>query len=290
MTLSILLMHAALVAGADDAKAKHLDEVEDWRSRRIAALTRPHGWLSLVGLHWLEGERWRLGSDAGNDVVLATGPAHLGVLQREGDGRFVIELAADVDAHVGEPGIRRGDLGDGADVIFGEARMILLGRGQRHALRVWDAQAPTRTGFAGIEHFPVDIAWRFDADWVAYDTPRTLEIVDVTGTVVGMRNPGRAEFEVEGRRYRLDAVQEEGDSQLWFILADRTNSRETYGGGRFLYAPLPDEHGRVMVDFNRAYNPPCAFTEFSTCPLPPPENRLDLRVTAGEKRYRGGSP
>lgn len=295
MILTTLMLHAAL-ASSGDAVAAHRAEVEDWRERRIARLTEPFGWLSLVGLHWLEDQaQWTLGSAGDNDVQLATGPARLGVLRRDEAGTFHLELAEAVDARIGDSEARTSSLSDGRDVPptfihVGDARMVLMRRGDRHALRVWDPHASTRTGFAGIEHFPVSYDWRFEAEWEAYETPRAIEIVDVTGAEVEMRNPGRAWFEIEGRRYSLDAVQEEGAPQLWFILADRTSGRDTYGGGRFLYAPLPDEAGKVIVDFNRAYNPPCAFTEYSTCPLPPPQNRLDLRVVAGEMRYRAEKP
>jgi uncharacterized protein (DUF1684 family) len=283
--MTTALMMTALLAAAPMDAESHLAEVEDWHARRLAALTRPHGWLSLVGLHWLEGARWTLGRGEGNDIVLATGPAHLGVLERDAEGRHVLTLAA-AEGHIGEPGTRRAALDAGAEVLFGEAKLVLLARGERRALRVWDAEAPTRTGFAGIERFPVSLDWRIDAEWEAYEPPRALEVVDVTGAVVSMRSPGRAWFTIDGRRHGLDAVQEAGETQLWFIFGDRTNGRETYGGGRFLYTPLPDAAARVVLDFNQAYNPPCAFTPFSTCPLPPPENRLDLRVTAGEMRYR----
>ncbi|HRQ65386.1 MAG TPA: DUF1684 domain-containing protein [Xanthomonadaceae bacterium] len=295
MILSTLMLHAALAAAGPDAVAAHTAEVEDWRARRIARLTEPYGWLSLVGLHWLDGEGpWTLGSGADQDVVLAIGPDRLGTLRRDADGAFQLDLEAGVDARIGDSDARVARLSDGRDapptfVHVGDARMVLMRRGDLHALRVWDPESPVRTGFAGIDHYPVDIAWRFDAHWHAFPEPRAIEIVDVNGMVNPMRNPGRVEFEVDGRGFSLDAVHEEGDSQLFLILADRTSGRETYGAGRFLYTALPDDNDRVVVDFNRAYNPPCAFTEFSTCPLPPPQNRLDLPVTAGEKRYRGGA-
>lgn len=292
MTPALLLLQSLFFANPAEAQAAHAAEVEDWFSRRVARLTEPYGWLSLVGLHWLEGNAWRLGSAPDNDVVLSVGPKHLGVLRRGADDSFLLVLADGVDAGIGDAGLKSATLSSGdnaapVEVHVGDARIVLLDRGHgRYALRVRDPQAPSRTGFAGIERYPVQYDWRFDARWQQHETPRGIEIVDVTGAVNTMRSPGSVEFEVDGRSFTLDAVQEEGDTQLWLILADRTSGRDTYGAGRFLYTPLPDEAGRVVVDFNRAYNPPCAFTEYSTCPLPPPQNRLDLPVTAGEKRYR----
>ncbi|MCB0501022.1 MAG: DUF1684 domain-containing protein, partial [Cyclobacteriaceae bacterium] len=140
-------------------------------------------------------------------------------------------------------------------------------------------------GFTGIERYPVDAGWRYEARWVPHEEGRSIDIATVLNTIEPMPNTGTIEFEREGKTHRLEVV-DEGDGALFVIFADRTNAKETYGAGRFLYAdPLDAEH--VVIDFNKAYNPPCALNAFSTCPLPPPENRLDLAVTAGEKRYHG---
>jgi uncharacterized protein (DUF1684 family) len=126
------------------------------------------------------------------------------------------------------------------------------------------------------------------ATWVPFTPPHTLDIPTVLGTVDRMPVPGKAVFERDGKRYELlPVVEEEGSDQVWFIFADRTSGKETYGAARFLYADKAKD-GKLVIDFNKAYNPPCAFTPYATCPLAPPENRLDLRVTAGEKKYRGG--
>jgi uncharacterized protein (DUF1684 family) len=152
-------------------------------------------------------------------------------------------------------------------------------------LRVRDARARTRTGFVGIENFPIDVGWRYDARFEPHPPGKTIEIANVIGQLDAMPNPGAVVFERDGQTFRLEAV-DDGDGTLFLIFADRTNGKQTYGAGRFLYADAPVE-GRTVVDFNRAYNPPCAFNAYSTCPLPPPENRLDLAVTAGEKTYAG---
>jgi uncharacterized protein (DUF1684 family) len=151
---------------------------------------------------------------------------------------------------------------------------------------VRDSQAEARMRFAGIERFPVDPAWRIEADWTPLDPPFQLATTTVIGTIENYPAPGRASFERDGRRFELYPVLEvPGDDRLFLIFADATSGRETYGAARFLYAEMPRD-GRIVLDFNKAYNPPCVFTPHATCPLAPPENRLDLRVTAGELKYR----
>ena len=169
----------------------------------------------------------------------------------------------------------------------GKGLMTLLRRGDRDALRIKHADAPTRLQFAGLQYWPADPSWRIEARFLPHPPGRTLPIGDIVGTQSDSPNPGAVEFERDGRSFRLEALGEPG-RELFFVLADRTSGKETYGAARFLYADMPKD-GKLVVDFNKAYNPPCAFTGYATCPLAPPENRLDLRVTAGEKKYAGGT-
>lgn len=285
-----MIRAAALLLVATSVLAADLvAEVEAWRAERSERLLRPEGWLSLVGLHWLEPGSQRVGSAADNDVVLAVGPPHLGVLELA-DGRVHFALDAGVDAVIEGTSAREAELvvdsaGPPTVVRFGRASFIAIARNGRIALRVRDPDAPTRTGFSGLQYFPVDPGWRIEARFEPHPPGRTIEIVNVLGALEPMANPGRVVFERDGREHALEAV-DEGDGRLFLIFADRTNGRQTYGPGRFVYAPAPVD-GRTVVDFNRAYNPPCAFNAYSTCPLPPPENRLDLAVEAGELKYRG---
>jgi len=271
----------------------YLVSVEQWRARRIARLTAPDGWLSLIGLHWLEPGPNTLGSAAGNAIVLAKAPAHLGVVEWRADGTLSLQLAPGSGALVDGEAKSQATLRDDRDpnptrVSFGSLNFVVLDRGGRKALRVRDADAETRTRFSGIESFPVDPAWRIVADWIPFDPPQTLETANVIGQMERYPVPGRAVFERDGHRHELlPVIEVPGDEQLFLIFADGTSGRETYGAARFLYADPPRD-GKIVLDFNQAYNPPCVFTAFATCPLAPPENRLDLRVTAGEKKYRGG--
>ena len=148
-------------------------------------------------------------------------------------------------------------------------------------MRVKDPDAPARRDFAGIEYFPIDPSWRVQARFERSDPPKKIPVPDILGVVEDEDSPGAVVFTHDGATYRLDALMEPGESDLFLIVGDRTNGHETYGGGRFLYAPAPGPDGLVTVDFNRAYNPPCAFTEFATCPLPPPGNKLPIRWRRG---------
>lgn len=273
----------------------HAEEIEAWRTERLARLQRPDGWLSLVGLHWLEPGNAFVGSGPTRGVQLAVGPDELGVITLDREGR--VQFRAARGAGVTFDGRPAGaaayplvtDAGDEPPTVVGfnggDASFIVIERGGRHALRVRDALAPTRTGFTGIDHFPVDAGWRFLARFEPHPPGQVLHILNMQGQEESRANPGAVVFEKDGQSYRLEAV-DEGDGQLFLIFADRTSGHESYAAARFLYAAAPGADGRVVVDFNKAYNPPCAFTAYSTCPLPPPGNRLDLRIEAGEKKPR----
>lgn len=270
-------------------------DVEAWRAGRIERLTAPDGWLSLVGLEWLTEGANRVGSAADNDVVLTTGPAHLGVITLGADGIANLSLSPDAGATIDGRSITQAALiddvqaGEGAPtlVTFGTASFFVIDRDGRKGLRVKDTDAPTRRHFAGIDAFPVDPSWRIDATWVPAAPDETLEMGTVIGTIDKYPVPGRLEFSRDGQQFEmLPVIEAPGDKQYFVVFADRTSGKETYGAARFLYVDPPKD-GKVELDFNKAYNPPCAFTPFATCPLAPPENRIDLRVTAGEKNYRG---
>lgn len=288
-------MAASTAAPAFD----HAADVAAWREGRLSRLQKPDGWLSLIGLHWLvEGEQ-TLGRAAGNDIEFAAGPDRFGTIRLKGDEVLFAAAVGGPQVLVSNSSGERSDSGRIWHVLATDASgqpsivsvdtvsFLVLKRGDKYALRVRDSDAKTRQQFAGIEHFPVDESWRIVADWTAHDTPQSFGIQTVIGTVEDMPNPGYGTFTRDGREYRIYPVVEEGSEDLFIIFADRTSGKETYGPGRFVYAPWPKEDGKLIIDFNKAYNPPCALNPFSTCPLPPPENRMDLRVTAGEKKYLG---
>ena len=295
MLMTSLLIAASIsgtqltAVGADDEYSR---EVEFWRAGRLERLTSANGWLSLVGLEWLKPGLNRIGSARDNDIVIAKAPAHLGSIEWK-DDKVSLTLTPDSGAMIDGKPIASAELLDDSHespttASFATVRFYLIDRsGGKKGLRIKDSEAKTRTGFLGIEHYPVDPDWRVEAKWVAFDPPHTLEVPNVTGAIDRMPVPGKAVFERDGKTFELLPVLETDDAEeLFFIIADKTSGKETYGAARFVYAAMPKD-GKVIIDFNKAYNPPCAFTPFATCPLAPPENRLGVAVSAGEKKYRG---
>lgn len=267
-------------------------ELAAWRADRVARLTAPDGWLTLIGLHFLEPGDSTLGRGPDNRVVLAAGPERLGVVQLDAEGRVRLLVNPGVEVTVGGEPVLSASLGDGRSgrpvtAVCGTMSFHVIDRGGRKALRVKDSAAERRRHFAGIECYPADPAWRIEADWIPYDRPREVPIRNILGQESNALVLGRAVFERDGHLLGLLPIQEAPDAPLFFIISDLTSGTETYAAARFLYADPPRD-GKVVLDFNRAINPPCAFTPFATCPLPPEENRLPVAVTAGEKDYAGG--
>ncbi len=273
------------------ARSAYEREIRAWRDERVDRLVRPDGFLSLVGLHWVGPGSTFVGSAKDNGTRLSLGPPQLGMLKLEKDGRARLDIAKDAEVWVdGEPATGSVELvadskGKPTVVGFnrGDASFILIERSGRHALRVRNAMARTRTGFPGIDYFDIDPGFRFEARFEPHPPGKTMDIVNMLGMVEPMANPGQVFFEKDGVPYSLEAL-DEGDGRLFFVFADRTSGHETYAASRFVYADPAGPDGSTVLDFNRAYNPPCAFTAYSTCPMPPPENRLDLRIEAGEKK------
>lgn len=286
-----LLLASAASRASDDA---YVRGIERQRAERVERLAAPQGWLSLVGLHWIEPGTHSIGRAPDNAIVLATGPAHAGEVERRG-ATVVYRPASDAGITIagytidGEVELASDAGGDPTVVAFdgGKATMQLIARGDRLGLRVRDERAATRAAFKGVDTYPIDPVWRIQARFLPHPPGKTIEIANVLDMLEPTPNPGVVVFERDGREFRLEAL-DNGDGTLFLIFADRTNRDATYGAGRFLDTDAPAD-GRVTLDFNLAVNPPCAFNAYSTCPLPPPENRLDLAVTAGEKRYAGST-
>jgi len=232
-----------------------------------------------------------IGSGSTSGIRLAAGPARMGLVTREGKNWFFAPepgVSVKVD---GQPVSGRipfySDHAETPTVIHfddDKGSVSLIERGQRFGLRVKHADAPARAGFTHLEYWPADPSWRITARFVPHDVNKTIPIVDITGTTNALANAGAIEIERDGRSWRLEALGEAG-RPLQVIFADRTSGRGSYAAGRYIDVDVPNGRSEVVIDFNRAYNPPCAFTPFATCPLPPPENRLDMAVEAGEKAY-----
>lgn len=259
---------------------------------RDARLRDPDGWLSLVGLHWLAPGENRFGADAHNEVVLhgEDVPGVAGSLRVE-DGAVSLVARSPAVSSAGEPigGAELADdlTGEPTVIDLGSLRMYVIRRGERLGLRVRDHASPALDAFRGMDHFPIDDAWRLNGRLEPAEPGRTVEIVDVTGSVSHEPTPGQVAFERDGTTWRIEALPGDGEEgTLWLVFGDATNGAETYGGGRLLYTEPVADDGSVVVDFNLAYNPPCVFSRYATCPLPPPQNRLALRIEAGERTFK----
>lgn len=276
--------------------AAHRQEVETWSRERDERLRQPESWLSLVGLGWLEEGENQVGSAAGVAVPLPAerAPATVGTIRRDGaEVRFRpapgVPILLDGQLVTGEVTLAADSSDKPSVLALGSLRLYLIQRGDRLGIRVKDREGPLFATFHGMARFAIDPAWRVLARWEPYDPPKRIGIPTVLGTIEESPSPGAAVFDRDGVTYRLEPILEEGSDELFFIFGDRTNGKESYGAGRFLYTPMPSADGRVVLDFNKAYNPPCVFSPWATCPVPPPQNKLALRVTAGELTFDSGA-
>lgn len=270
-------------APAQDA---YRTSVDAWHSAREARLKSEDGWLSLIGLDWLSPGENTLGSAPGSTVLLpaSAAPAKVGLLVLEGAGVRLRPLPGNGLLLNGKPAGEtelKADTDGTPDILqAGRVKFYVIRRGDRVGIRIKDPEAPTRRAFHGVPRYPVDPTWRVEADFLPYPTPQTRAIPTVLGTSEPMTAPGLLRFRAGGREVTLEPMVE--GTELFLIFKDGTSAKGTYPAGRFLYADMP-KNGKVVLDFNRAINPPCAFSIFATCPLPPEQNRLDLPIRAGEK-------
>lgn len=286
-----LLCLAALCGAAAEAPAAVGPEDEQlaWRAARETRLRSETGWLTVSGLFWLKPGSNDFGSGKHNPIRLPDSvPGRAGTIEFVG-GKARYRLARGVSATLDDKpappeGLLQPDTSGSPSVLaLGPVSLFLIERGGRHGVRVKDKDSAARRDFKGLEWYPPDGAYRVSARFVAYDAPRELKIVNVLGQLEGMQSPGYAEFNLRGRTLRLEPVLEEPDAEeYFFIFRDLTSGHGTYAAGRFLYSPRPQD-GTLLLDFNKAYSPPCAFTRYATCPLPPEQNRLDVAIEAGER-------
>jgi len=284
----------AVGAGTQQLTATYRTDLQDFRKERAQTLLAPDGWLSLVGLEWLNPGTNTVGSAADNRVHLLEGtPSHLAVITQTG-------LATEAQLRIAPPNggfpqdlkvngvaATEGPLSANAKLTFGSYTVLVIPRGDRLGLRIKDLNAPTRVHFQGLKWYPVDQTYSVKAKWIPYSEPHSIDVATIIGTVLHEKVPGVAEFTLHGKVLRLEPIIE--GNKLFFILRDTTSHTTTYQASRFLYTDIPssglNQPGELTLDFNRAVNPPCAYTAYATCPLPPQQNRLDVAIPAGEKRY-----
>ena len=261
--------------------------VEQYRRELETRLTSDTGWLTIAGLSFLTKPETTFGSASGNDIVLpGATPARVGKFILAKDGRISVALERGIQVSLldGRPftggEIQTDFTGPPDRLVLGDVQVWVHMSGDRPAIRVRDKNNSLRKTFAGMKWYPIEEPYRVEATFEPYDAPKKLQIPNLLGDVDTMTAPGEVTFTLHDKPQRMIAV-EDGE-ELWFIFRDLTSGETTYQAARFLYTPMP-VNGKVVLDFNRAENPPCAYNPFSTCPLPPPQNRLQVRVEAGEQ-------
>lgn len=286
--LVVLLSSCARPKQEIDANA-YAKEIRQYRAQRVADLKSDTGWLTLIGLFWLKEGRNKFGSDLANEIILPKDKvnAYTGAFVLK-DGVVTFETPLELGFTVEGKPVTHLELKSDADrkptvLRLGSLSFQIIRRGDKFGVRVRDKDNPDRAKFTGIESYPTDLKWRIEARFEPYNPPKPMAIMSVLGMESDEISPGAVKFEVDGKAYRLDAILEKDEPRLFMIFADHTSGRETYGAGRYLFVDPPDATGRVVIDFNKAYSPPCAFTNFATCPLPPEQNRLPVSIEAGEK-------
>lgn len=280
------------INAAPEADSAYVASIDAWHATRVQNLQKEDGWLALAGLYWLEPGSNSFGSAESNKIVFPKTKiaAQAGSFVLDGevvklqagktaditvDGKPVQQEAVVYTAAMEQPAVMR----------HGSLKWVVIKRGDKYGVRLWDAESEGLRTFKGLERYPVQPEWRLEARLEQPPLPKQIAITNVLGQTSQEPSPGAVVFTINGQEYRLDAL-EEGE-ELFIIFADKTNGTDTYGAGRYLYMPKPDASGKTYIDFNKAYTPPCAFTGYATCPLPPKQNFLPIAVPAGEKS--GGS-
>lgn len=272
---------------------QYVDSVNVWHQQRIERLKKPDGWLSLIGLYRLMSGENTFGSDSGNAIVFPPkAPKSIGKFLVDGD---------EIRVHI-KPGIQvlsqqktvtelqlQSDVENSPTLLtLNSLSWYVIKRGESYLVRLKDSESPLIRNFRGIERYPVDPRWRVKARFIPYQPSKKIPVPNVLGTVFMESSPGALIFKIKGKEFRLDPIAEAGAERYFVIFGDQTNGFETYGAGRFLYIDKPGTDEVTFIDFNKSYNPPCAFTPYATCPLPPSQNKLPVKITAGEKKYAGG--
>ena len=273
------------------ADETYAESIRQWRKEYAQRRLSPDGWLAITGLFWLEQGENRMGSDPSNQVILPSGsaPAFAGIFSLR-ESEITLQAAEGVEMAINDQLVTTTPIiitedGSSEWVLLNELKISVIQRGSRYGVRVYDQNHPALKMPIDLRWYPVKEEFRIQARFVPLDQPYTISIVNVMGDFLEEPCTGYAEFTAQGETCRLYALPIEDSGRLWFLFQDATGSHTTYPGGRFLTSDGPQE-GQIVLDFNKAYNPPCAYTDFATCPLPPAVNRLPIPVEAGEMKFR----
>jgi uncharacterized protein len=266
-------------------------DIQNWHNKRIERLKTENGWLNLAGLYWLKQGKNTFGSDPSNDIIFPPDALpKIGIITLI-DSTAKLNVNDSVNVAVNNGSVKelllQNDLSENPTIMTcGTYRFFIIKRGDKYGIRLRDLNSPLVKNFPGIDTYDIDKSWRIEASYQKFASPKKISVPTILGTTEENIVNGDLVFTRDNKTYSLVPIIE--DSTYFIIFADATNGDETYGAGRFLYSALPDSNGKVILDFNKAYNPPCAFTKYATCPLPPKDNYLHLEVTAGEKKYGHG--
>lgn len=290
----LLLTITILISCQSQPKADPTYEVEidEWHKKRIDRLQTETGWLNLAGLFWLQEGQNSFGSDSSNYIIFPQKAAPvLGSITLD-QGKVKLHVATGVEILVDDKPVQvtelRTDNDENTTVMnFGDLRWHIIQRGDRFGIRLRDLKHKRLDEFRGIDRFDVNEKWKIKATFLPYDPPKKVMITSVIETTSESDCYGAFVFSIDGKEYQVEPSGKPDGKTMSLVFGDNTNSKTTYGGGRFLVIPAPDKNGESVIDFNKAYNPPCIFSPFATCPLPTEENYLDLAVTAGEKKWGG---
>lgn len=285
-----LLLVGGMMLAAENAPPDYRNQIQAWQQQREARLRSQNGWLTLAGLFWLKPGINTIGAGDTNDFLLPKdAPPQVGVLKLSGKVVTFTNLAGDRvtvnKKEVTNPVVLHYDAEDNSDIVqVGPVSFYIIERGDKLGIRVKDRNSPILQNFKGTEFFPINREFRFEAKFIP--DPQKIAVPSIIGQTEMQESPGIVEFSYKGQTYRLRPVYE--GKTLFFIFKDLTSKKETYPAGRMLNTELP-QNNQVILDFNKAYNPPCCFTPYATCPLPPKENSLPIRIEAGELRFESGS-
>lgn len=269
-------------------KDEYIQSVEQWQSKRLERLKDENGWLNLVGLYWLQEGQNPFGSNPANNIVFPEkAPEFIGSYITY-KGNVSVTIQQDVDVFINDSLLKEHEVFTDADhnttyFKHGSFRWHIIRRGDQLGIRLRDLESPLIDKITEIPSFPIDPKWRIKAKFEKYDEPKTIAIPDVLGNTEYEKCYGELTFNIENKEYSLMPLGDGVNGNLFVIFADETSAEETYGAGRFLSVEKPDNKGFTYIDFNKATNPPCAFTDYATCPLPPRENVLAVKIMAGEK-------
>jgi uncharacterized protein len=272
------------------ASDDHIMEINSWHEGRVESLKSESGWLTLAGLFWLKEGVNTFGGNRSNDVdfPIDKAPDKMGSFKLN-NGEVSIKIRPGIEVLLDKEPVSemlmKDDSQDGTTILqYKTLSWYIIKRGERFGVRLKDSTAKTRTEFEKIDRFPVDSTFRVSATFQPYESPKKINVPTAAGETEEL-SPGLLEFQIGPHKLSLEPLGTIDSDRFFIIFGDETSGKETYGGGRFLYIENPGKAGETVIDFNKAYNPPCVFTPYATCPLPPDQNRLAIKITAGEKNY-----